>query len=251
MKTYPYGARVWVGYRHAQFKQRRSRFIESLGSIFIPATVQQMKHLNLCAYFPLILADTNFRLPDEIALVVYPSPAIYESVTRGTTAGRAYGALHGNYFNFDNADGLPASYSGFPGPWQGELEIGKPVALIDHSVDWLLGATTVLLGARPEGVDPALFLDSAKQLAIQLAQSPPENTDNILLVVDEDFLIVWEHTQTQRGATAAVDLFESIVDRDAVRSRARVCRVKPVFSLNDPGIDPFEGELFDIREETV
>ena len=161
--VHPYGIRVWIGYRHPDFLPIRQKFVRDLGNIFIPQTVQQMGDLGLCAYFPMVLPDTDNLFPDEVALVVYPSPAVYRSAKSDSVAGRAYAALHGPYFNFKSLDGIPRSKSAFPESWQGNLDIGTPYALFGNSVDWHTGSTHVGVIKKPVMQATPIFIEDIKR----------------------------------------------------------------------------------------
>ena len=52
----PKSIRVWQGFRSASLAEKRERFCDQLGKVFIPATVQQMQPLGLQAYFSIDFA---------------------------------------------------------------------------------------------------------------------------------------------------------------------------------------------------
>lgn len=245
LAVYPYGIRVWLGYRHSDLLNRRAEFIQKLGSIFIPQTVQQMGPLGLCAYFPLVLPDSDAKWPDEVALVVYPSPSVYETATKDSTAGRAYGALHGAYFNFSHSASVPPSRSSFPGIYGTELIMSHPYAVLGNQVDWHAGATSVLVMKRPPEWRDSDFL--AKLNAVVSSLPSPE-TDEVIIQVETGFALIYEHVKDPESQPETLNqVIQAFPNAQIVRSQAQQIRVPEAFSTPDRGVSVAEGQLLDVR----
>ncbi len=243
----PYGARVWLGYRHLNYAERRDRFVEQLGSIFIPQTVQQMKAVGLHAYFPMVVPDTSGALPDETALVVYPSQDEYRAATRETVAGRAYGALHGTCFNFERDAEIPASYSRFPLPWSGTLEWAQPYSLYDEAIDWHQGRLRTLLAERPDDLSPEEFRTTVADV-IALCKERSQS-DMCIVLCEPDFIAVWEHSASQCCPSCVIQQLARAVDNPIICDQAQPVMVSPMFTRNDSGVDVsgMDGKLLDVR----
>ncbi len=105
--------RVWRGWRIPG--SNWAKFVRDLATVFIPATWQVMGRLGLQCYVPSVLAETKSpKLPDEVALLFYPSKAAYLAARSETVAGRAYSLLHQAVFNFSSP---PASTTGDASIW--------------------------------------------------------------------------------------------------------------------------------------
>ncbi|MBN3564854.1 hypothetical protein [Aliamphritea spongicola] len=249
-RIHPAGIRVWQGFRIASMAADWQRFSEQLGKIFIPATVQQMQPLGLQAYFPLILPDSGFTLPDELALVIYSSQDVYKTATRETVAGRAYGTLHGTVFNFNREGDIPKSRSFFPVAWSGNLEDSKPVYLKDAAIDWHSGVLRCLvMKSRDEhGMSDQYAQISA--IANDWLEGSNETSDNVILQVEEGYLLCWEHydNAVTNGLT---DLLKTQVQGVVVIDTcAEKVMVQPLFSAPDNGVEPVAGLLMDVRLES-
>ncbi len=83
-------------------------FVERLGQLFMPFTVQMQRQYGLTAYLPAVLPESKeSTIPDEVALVFYRTQECYHEAKR-SVGGRAYSELHELVFD------MPASRSGFP-----------------------------------------------------------------------------------------------------------------------------------------
>ena len=99
--------RVFRGKKNRPMK--RSEFIQKLGTVFMPMTVQMQRLFGLTAYLPAILPETKSEgMPDEIALVFYQTQGAYHEAKR-CVGGRSYSELHQLLFD------MKASTSSFSG----------------------------------------------------------------------------------------------------------------------------------------
>lgn len=124
--------RIWLGY--ARTELTRAYFHQQLGGIFMPSTVQVMGQLGLQSYIPAVLPEAD-NLPDEVALVFYPSRQIYQQACKQSCGGRMYGALHQSLFQF------PKSKSAFPENYTDELLTKNKTffILFDRQPNWQNG----------------------------------------------------------------------------------------------------------------
>ncbi|WP_315983034.1 hypothetical protein [Aliamphritea spongicola] len=191
-RIHPAGIRVWQGFRIASMAADWQRFSEQLGKIFIPATVQQMQPLGLQAYFPLILPDSGFTLPDELALVIYSSQDVYKTATRETVAGGPMVHCMGLCLISTGKGTFPRAGL-FPVAWSGNLEDSKPVYLKDAAIDWHSGVLRCLvMKSRDEhGMSDQYAQISA--IANDWLEGSNETSDNVILQVEEGYLLCWEH----------------------------------------------------------
>ena len=126
---------------------RRDIFVEHLGQLFMPFTVQMQRQYGLTAYLPAVLPESKeSTIPDEVALVFYRTQQCYHEAKR-SVGGRAYNELHELVFD------MPASRSGFPKLLAAdEITPDQPYHLFERSIDWQNGYCRLFVGTRKADV---------------------------------------------------------------------------------------------------
>ena len=202
--------RVFRGRKNRPVK--RSVFIEKLGTVFMPMTVQMQRLFGLTAYLPAILPETKSEgMPDEIALVFYQTQGAYHEAKR-CVGGRSYSELHQLLFD------MPASASSFPELFTGEVQPDKAYHLFPKSVDWQIGSARLYAGTRRSKVREAGFLKKLGQVATEL-QKAPGNLDAVIFCATKEWLIWWEHSSEStpepnaRFNEIAVEVFSPVARR--------------------------------------
>lgn len=213
----PDSVRVWRGFRQPGMKPED--FGEQLGSVFIPSAVQTQLPLGMTAYLPTVLPyHKPASLPDEIALVFYESKEVYGRTFR-TTAGRAYGLLHGTIFA-PTRGASPRSASGWPVLLEEEVETDKAYHLFKTATDWQNGPVRLFVGTREEDTETSEFTTAAGSLCKKIQSSPPKDLDGAIVVVTEDYLIYWEHWSGDQAKDHASlgglrHIVKPVLDREA------------------------------------
>lgn len=229
IKTYckPEGIRVWRGFRSRSFFDDRPGFDKIVGGVFVPQTAQQMTPLGLRAYFPALLPDSIppdsndrfLKIPDEIALVVYPSKAHYDRAVNLSVAGRAYGLLHWPVFN-GNDPGIPPSRSGHPDPWTGALCWDSPCYLVDDAIDWHAGVTQ-LLAARPAFKLAAEdFLEQLNNIIRGWLLKRDNYINGSIICASPDYLLYWEHREVESDRDSLLPLLLALLEAPYINSTA-------------------------------
>jgi hypothetical protein len=176
--------RVFRGRRRSDLDY--ARFVDKLGSVFMPITVQMQRLYGLCAYLPAVLPPgSGPELPDEVALVFYNTQGAYHEAKR-CVGGRAYSELHDLVFD------MPKSPSGFPVLLGAAVDANTPHHLFSKSIDWQSGDTYLFAGKRLATIDPQAFIDEVGARARAL-QKAPGAIDGVIFAVTKDALIWWEH----------------------------------------------------------
>jgi hypothetical protein len=179
----PDAVRVWRGFRNPNLTQ--SEFFDKLAHVFIPVAMQMQRIYGLVAYLPAVLpADHAAGLPDEVALVFYPSQAAYRA-TKEYPGGRAYSDLHSIVFN------LARSRSRFPEYCADEVEIGTPCYLFGNSVDWQTSPVELWVGARRPEIDFAHYAKEMTSFAREQRVSP-QGATGAILCVEKDWVLYWQ-----------------------------------------------------------
>lgn len=247
------GIRVWRGYRSLDYTEQRDSFIKQLKEIFIPQTAQQMMPLGLNAYFPAIVPETQSAttqlVPDEVALVVYPSAKAYETATQKNVAGRAYSTLHSTVFNFSKKSTTPNSTSDSPEAWQPNWYWNTSYSLIKDKADWSTGTTRVLLAQPSAELNRLGFYRSVNDIVNAWRETKNGDVDAGILCVELNWLLYWEHSSSLHADTpgSLIEHLLPILERPLLNTPARLVTVPPAFSLPDDGVECKEGELLNVK----
>jgi len=202
--------RVFRGRKNRPLK--RSVFVEKLGTVFMPMTVQMQRLFGLTAYLPAILPETKSEgMPDEIALVFYQTQGAYHEAKR-CVGGRSYSELHQLLFD------MKASASSFPEMFTGEVQPDKAYHLFPKSVDWQIGSARLYAGTRRSKLKETGFLKRLGQVATDL-QKVPGSLDAVIFCATNEWLVWWEHSSEStpepntRFNKIAVELFSPVARR--------------------------------------
>jgi hypothetical protein len=188
----PDAVRVWRGFRLGTLMPQD--FLNTLGSIFIPATAILQRLYGLTAYLPTVLPQSKpAGVPDEIALVFYRTQQAYTDTTK-IVGGRAYSALHKVAFAF------PQSLTGFPVLLASELPLDTPVHLFPDQTDWQKGYSRVYVGARDPSVPVPQFLAAIQKFLLKLRGMRPAGMDGAVACVSSAYVVYWEHWQSEAAS---------------------------------------------------
>ncbi len=189
----PDAVRVWRGHALASQRADRKAFCRSMGSVFMPVTVQLMGPLGLTAYLPAIMPPAECPdVPDEIALVFYRSQAAYTD-SSAASASRAYSLLHRAIFDLSDPTSRTVSRSGFPCRWSGGLTDHSAYFLLDEATDWFMGATTAAVATA---ADAASLQRCVPGLVERLGTGGLQSLDGAVLAVDGACLCLWVHSSS-------------------------------------------------------
>jgi hypothetical protein len=182
----PDAVRVWRGFRLPTLTPED--FYSKLGSVFVPATVKMQVEAGLNAYVPTVPAGLGGKpdeVPDETAILFWESPQTYWN---GFTqlAVRTYTLTHGGVYVTQNNQ----SRADFPLKFSGTLNVDQPVYLFDKPADWMHGAVTHLVAARPAGTDQAAFRAAAARKLADIQKM--DTIDGALACAGADYLVYWE-----------------------------------------------------------
>ena len=196
---------------------RRDTFVQRLGQLFMPVTVQMQRLYGLTAYLPAVLPESkDSTIPDEVALVFYRTQECYHEAKR-CIGGRAYSELHELAFD------MSASRSDFPILFAAdEISPDQPYHLFEQSVDWQTGFSRLFVGTRKAGAGSDVFLAGVANAARRV-QADPRSLDAVIFSATSDWVVWWDHSPT---ATDPVHYLDAVADR-VHSSTARCLRVQP------------------------
>jgi hypothetical protein len=195
--------RVFRGRKNAGV--RRHTFVERLGQLFMPFTVQMQRQYGLTAYLPAVLPESEeSTIPDEVALVFYRTQDCYHEAKR-SVGGRAYSELHELVFD------MPASRSGFPKLLAAdEITPDQPYHLFERSIDWQTGYCRLFVGTRKAEVASDAFLAGVAKAAREV-QMDPRSLDAAIFSATNDWVIWWDHS-SMAIATGPVHHLEAVAN---------------------------------------
>jgi len=195
----PNAERVWRGWRGPALDL--NAFLQRLGTVFIPATVEMQIKVGLDTYVPTIpggLAGKPDTVPDETAILFWDSQQTYTDGFE-TLAVRTYTLTHAAVYT-------PNSRADFPTLFANQLTPDQPCYLFNKPADWMKGVITHLIGGPPANVAPAQFYANvAQQLtAIQSAAK----LQGGIACVGNGYVVSWllDSTGSGQGAAAAAAL---------------------------------------------
>ncbi len=198
---------------------RRDLFVQRLGQVFMPITIQMQRLYGLTAYLPAILPESKeSTIPDEVALVFYRTQECYHEAKR-CIGGRAYSELHELAFD------MSASRSGFPKLLTAdEITPDQPYHLFERSIDWQTGYSRLFVGTRKADAEADAFLAGVAKVARQV-QADPRSLDAAIFSATSDWVVWWDHSPTGI-TTGPVHYLDAVADL-VHASPARCLRVPP------------------------
>jgi hypothetical protein len=213
-------------------------FVQRLGEMFMPITVQMQRLNGLTAYLPAVLPESEeSTIPDEVALVFYRTQECYHEAKR-CIGGRAYSELHEVAFD------MSASHSGFPQLLMAdEIKLDQPYHLFERSIDWQTGYSRLFVGTRKANAGSDSFLAGVAKVARQVQRTPqsPQSLDAAIFSAASDWVVWWDHSPTG-VATGPVQYFDGVANL-VYASTARSLRVPPNL------IEPYAGLLLNVRAD--
>jgi hypothetical protein len=217
---------------------RRDVFVQRLGEMFMPITVQMQRLNGLTAYLPAVLPESEeSTIPDEVALVFYRTQECYHEAKR-CIGGRAYSELHELAFD------MSASHSGFPQLLAtDEIKPDQPYHLFERSIDWQTGYSRLFVGTRKANAGSDSFLAGVAKVARQVQRAPqsPQSLDAAIFSAASDWVVWWDHSPAG-VATGPVQYFDGVANL-VYASTARCLRVPPNL------IEPYAGLSLNVRAD--
>jgi hypothetical protein len=190
----PGAVRVWRGYRLPSLEL--AQFYKSLGTVFVPATVLMQIDAGLHSYAPTVPAGLPGKpdaVPDETAILFWASQATYwDGFTR--LAVRTYTLTHNGVYITQNNQ----SRADFPVPFAGALTADQPVHLFERPADWMHGAVTHFVAARPAKLDAAGFHAAVAKVLAKIRETVA--LDGAIACAGADYLVYWELGPLAPGA---------------------------------------------------
>lgn len=187
----PDGIRMFRGYRRADLDP--DIFLQELGSTFMPGTPLMQAPLGLWAYLPAVLdlPDHPPDFPDEVAVIVYLSRAVYDSKRESSLSRRMYTRSHTAVFDMQRSVGQ------FPTPICQQRDPTRDDGadawyLFDEPVDWQDGHTRV---AFVTSQDTDLGFLAALRNSVKTASNAlrDRGCDQVAALATPSYAALWMH----------------------------------------------------------
>lgn len=189
----PQSTRVFCGSRLSTLN--KEQFFKELGDTFMPGTPLMVAPLGLAAYVPIVIdPDPGLGLPDEAALIVYASNAVYSNARANSVSGRMYTHSHAGVFD------LPRSRGQFPGPAMApDKSVVDPATnearwawfLFEGAVDWQFGDSRILVLQCAVSGFQQILVDVTRAARPKLASA---GVDQAIGVAGGGYGVVWLHS---------------------------------------------------------
>jgi hypothetical protein len=188
--------RVFHGFRNPSLNQ--DQYLHSLGQTFMPGTPYMLAPLGLAAYLPgIVVGEQDPRVPNEFAIIAYPSPEIWDHIMHQTLRGRVYDQTHGGVYD------PRRSGASFPVFVKHLPPIATdPYYLFDCLTDWQVGVTQVLIGAPIDNsVAPSEFRNAVRSaVETSIPQLERLGFDQCVVMPGDGYVVIWSHANASDKA---------------------------------------------------
>jgi hypothetical protein len=195
----PDSIRIFWGYKKEGIE--KTAFYKELGETFMPGTPYVLAPMGLNGYLPAVLnLDENSMLPEEVALIAYPTVELYNESRQNSLVGRIYTYSHEGVFDMKKSRGQ------FPGP------VDKPVKHPDferwawyvsgENLDWQRGNSRLLVMSSEKDIFQMLLLFS-KKIKSSLRKN---GIDEIIVMATSSFATIWFYSQDTDLSFNLIDL---------------------------------------------
>lgn len=239
------GIRVWLGVKAKNFANNYQDFSKKIRLEFMPKTGTDILPLGLFYYFPIVFPESHSaQLPDEIALVIYPSDAHYREI-KSTETGARYAKLHTDVFYLDKNDPF-ASSSKNPIDWNNLFTENTPYTL------------TYKL-TNKDNISATFFVteiaqNQFDQLTVWINNYQPQlqadsNIIFSIITIKNNFLFYWEGTKNNTIEPKAITELQQLLNATAPHKLNKTYQSTPVY-ITEKGITSCEiGEdiLYDFK----
>jgi hypothetical protein len=206
-------ARVFFGLRAAALTpsqgdddaakaKKREDFFRELGNTFMPGTPLMQAPLGLSAYLPAVIdPPEGSGLPDEVAIIVYASRAIYDSFRNTSLSRRMYTRSHAAVFDMGRAAAVFPNPVAAPATGTFEGQEAHFAYMSDSATDWQSGYAKVLFIVPAAGTE-GFAQDMLARVAAAKGSAADEGIDQIVIGVTDSFAALWVHSASPLAAPA-------------------------------------------------
>jgi hypothetical protein len=190
--------RVFCGFPNSQLNQ--DSFFAQLGQTFMPGTPYMLQPLGLAAYLPGVISNPLGGIPNEFALICYPSQQVWDFAMHKTLRGRVYNQTHtGVYASPASAAAFPRLIDDVP------ATAVDPLFLFPDRIDWQTGTAWSVIGGRKKAyASGADFRAALRALLLQKRDALRGlGIDQVVVLARDDFAIVWIHAELPDLGTGA------------------------------------------------
>ncbi|MGB0063716.1 MAG: hypothetical protein WBP85_04655 [Terracidiphilus sp.] len=186
----PNSLRIWHGFRNQTLTEQAYK--TTLGQTFMPGTPYMLAPLGLAAYLPgVIVGEKSPDVPNEFAIIAYPSQQVWSHIMNDTLRGRVYSSTHGGVYD------LQRSGASFPVALKHLPEMATdPYYLFDGSTDWQTGTTKIFVGAPADNTVTGNDFRHAVRQGIEAIVKNSNAIDQCIVMPGDAFVVIWVHSET-------------------------------------------------------
>lgn len=245
----PEGIRVWQGYRNETYLNNRADFVNKLGALVLPITMQTKEPVGLLGYFTSLLPNSDFTLPDQIALELYESPESCTQANHTTTSVNSYQVIQNDSFNFCQDGDIPVSKFNLPIAYENTINFGQAYYLLNNEINWRDNKTNIFCAKRPPHISPTEMQTHIQQV-IPSWLAKNSNVNGSILVCEKDYVLYWEHStswDSGLSANSLFSLFSEVLNKPLIAGKPLLRSVPPLNAQDHPGLKIEESSSVDIR----
>jgi len=184
----PNSIRIFWGYKKDGIE--RNAFYRELGETFMPGTPYVLAPVGLNGYLPAVLnLDAVLKLPDEVALIVYPTVDLYNEARQNSLVGRIYTHSHEGVFDMKQSRGQ----------FSGTLDNPVKHTAIDRwawyvagdNFDWQRGNSRLFAMSSTKNIYEIL-LQFSKAIKPKINQF---GIDEMIVTATASFATIWFYSQ--------------------------------------------------------
>lgn len=217
--------RVFHGFRNQTLAQ--DQYLAALGQTFMPGTPYMLAPLGLAAYLPgVIIGDPSPDVPNEFAIIAYPSQDVWQHIMNGTLRGRVYNQTHGGVYD------LKRSGASFPTTLAHLLPLETdPYYVFDGATDWQTGVTSVFVGAPADSTVTGPEFRKAIRAGVERS-IPQLNTigiDQCVVMPGDGYVVIWSHASgpIKNGVSDWTSFGPNVRVIASVEAQRILCRDEP------------------------
>lgn len=210
----------------------RNTFFKDLGETFMPGTPLMQAPLGLSAYVPAVIdPPEGSDLPDEVAIIVYASRAVYDRFRSTSLSRRMYTKSHVAVFDMDRSAAMFPEPASQPATRPFEGSVAHFGYMSETATDWQSGFVRIVLLAPDAPSDD--FRDAAlAAVANAGANAGDIGVGQVIIGATPSFAALWIHADKDIADPATA---LGLVPAGASIVRNLAAQPAPVIGDTEPG----------------
>jgi len=188
--------RVFHGFRNQTLSD--DAYHTALGQTFMPGTPYMLAPLGLAAYLPgVVIGDPSPDVPNEFAIIAYPSQDVWHHIMNDTLRGRVYNQTHGGIYDLKRSGAsFPESLKHLP------AVATDPYYSFDGATDWQVGVTRIFVGVPADTSIAGEAFRKIVRTAVEnsIGYLTSIGIDQCVVMPGDGYVVIWSHASGEIGA---------------------------------------------------